>query len=134
MTTFKFLKERNVEIGHELKQDYLEMLCFHNSGEEEEKPENYNEFKGWNPDVEPKWNRGGEAEHLASLIIQEHGIQSPGADKARLALLLGRSKFEDHKGVLQIFEEVIIRFCEEVICEKVEIGRCIELLSKMKKT
>lgn len=106
MTTFKFLKERNVEIGHELKQDYLEMLCFHNSGEEEEKPENYNEFKGWNPDVEPKWNRGGEAEHLASLIIQEHGIQSPGADKARLALLLGRSKFEDHKGVLQIFEEV----------------------------
>lgn len=106
MTTFKFLKERNVEIGHDLKQDYLEMLCFHNSGEEEEMPDNYNEFKGWNPDVEPKWNRGGEAEHLASLLIQEHGIQSPGADKARLALLLGRSKFADHKGVLQVFEEV----------------------------
>ena len=50
--------------------------------------------------------RGGEAEHLASHLIQELGLQSPGAGKARLAILLGRSKFEDHKGVLQIFEEI----------------------------
>ena len=57
ITTFKLLKERKVDIGHELQQNYLEMLCFHNSGEEEEMPENYNEFKGWNPDVDVKWNR-----------------------------------------------------------------------------
>ena len=104
-TTFRILTEKKVEISGALQQNYLEMLCYHNS-DEDEMPENYSEVKGWAPEETSKWKKGGEAEHLASKIIQESGLQSEAAEKARLALILGRARFEDYAGVLQAFEEI----------------------------
>ena len=107
LTTYDFLVKKNVELSSDLKQSYLEMLCFHN-GAEEELPENYFEYLNININEQvPKWQKGGAAEHLASEIMTEHGSQSPEAQKARLALMLGKSKFNDFHGVLALFDEMI---------------------------
>ena len=48
LTTYDFLVKKNVELSNDLKQSYLEMLCFHN-GAEAELPENYFEYLNNNP-------------------------------------------------------------------------------------
>ena len=98
-------KEKNVEISIELKQAYLELLSYHNS-DDQEVEENANEFKvifGITPD---KWKTGAEADMIANEIIESEGLKSEAAHQARLSLMYGRSKFNDHHGVLQIYDEI----------------------------
>ena len=42
---YEILGQEKIEISIQLKQDYLEMLCFHNSNDEEME-EDFNESKG----------------------------------------------------------------------------------------
>ena len=49
---------------------------------------------------------GGAADHLANDIITQEGLESEAAHKARLALMLGKAKFNDFNGVLQTYEDI----------------------------
>ena len=52
------LTKDKVEMSSKLKQDYLEMLCFHNSNDEELE-EDFNEIKGAAGNVQrSKWASG----------------------------------------------------------------------------
>ena len=54
---YEILTKGNVEISSELKQEYLEMLCFHNSNDEELE-EDYNDYKGTLQDQPSRWVTG----------------------------------------------------------------------------
>ena len=52
------------------------------------------------------WKIDGLAEELAAKIIKNHGTESQEAHQARLALMVGKAKFRNFSGVLQIYEEI----------------------------
>lgn len=102
---YEILGQEKIEISIQLKQDYLEMLCFHNSNDEEME-EDFNETKGVMTVNQNKWIAGGAADHLANEIIKSEGLKSEAAHKARLALIQGKAKFQNFNGVLQTCEDV----------------------------
>ena len=53
---------------------------------------------------------GGAADHIANEIMKSEGLKSEAAHKARLALMLGKAKFKDFKGVQQIYEDIKVFF------------------------
>ena len=55
---------------------------------------------------------GGAADHIANEIMKSEGLKSEAANKARLALMLGKAKFKDFKGVQQIYEDIKVFFPE----------------------
>ena len=54
---YEILGQEKIEISIQLKQDYLEMLCFHNSNDEEME-EGFNESKGLLTVNQNKWIAG----------------------------------------------------------------------------
>ena len=54
---YEILGQEKIEISIQLKQDYLEMLCFHNSNDEEME-EDFNETKGVMTVNQNKWIAG----------------------------------------------------------------------------
>ena len=54
---YEILGQEKIEISIQLKQDYLEMLCFHNSNDEEME-EDFNETKGIINVNQNKWIAG----------------------------------------------------------------------------
>jgi pentatricopeptide repeat domain-containing protein 3 len=104
--TYDFLVEQGVDLEISLRQDLLEVLCFHNN-DTEEIAEDFNETAGISARQVRKWNHGGKAEHLATEVILEAGLGSPAAAKARLALLCGRAKFGHFDGALSTYEEIL---------------------------
>ena len=53
---------------------------------------------------------GDAADHIANEIMKSEGLKSEAAHKARLALMLGKAKFKDFKGVQQIYEDIKVFF------------------------
>jgi hypothetical protein len=54
---YEILGQEKIEISIQLKQDYLEMLCFHNSNDEQME-EDFNETKGVMTVNQNKWIAG----------------------------------------------------------------------------
>ena len=97
--------EDNVDIfrSPKLKQDFLEFLCFHNSTEDEVMDDDYNLHRQGLSKIERKdirkntWEKNGTAEEIAEEIIANSPDGEAG-HKARLALMIGKAKFNDFKG------------------------------------
>ncbi len=95
---------RSKKMRPELRQELLEMICYHN--EEEEISEGYQVQASVFKREDSKWAQGGTADHLAAAIIEEHGPDSPEAANARLAILCGMSKVGNRRGAKAMHEEI----------------------------
>ena len=88
-----------------LKQDFLELLCFHNSTDNEVMDDDYNLRREgmsgrYRKDAirEDTWKKNGSADKIAEEIIANSPTGKAG-HKARLALMIGKAKFNDLKGI-----------------------------------
>lgn len=99
-------KEKNVKLDNDLEQEYLELLCYHNS-DEDELSEDILDVYGVFPPEPKKWATGCAADTLANEIINREGVKSEAAHRARLAVMLGKAKFSDFHGVMQTHDEII---------------------------
>lgn len=99
-------KEKNVKLDNELEQEYLELLCFHNSDEEELGEDALDVYGLLQPETK-RWATGCAADNLAAEIINREGAKSEAAHRARLAIMLGKAKFSDFHGVTQTYDEII---------------------------
>jgi len=118
---YEFMKQKaaegkskdNVDIfrSPELKQDFLELLCFHNSTEDEVMNDDYNLHRQGLSKIERKdirkntWEKNGTAEEIAEDIIANSPDGEAG-HKARLALMIGKAKFNDFKGVNTLYQDI----------------------------
>ena len=77
-----------------IKQDLLELLCYHNS-EEEMDSESHQQIVGmYSDDKSLSWRTDGLAEKLYSDIVTNTRYTEQVKSRARLALLCGKGKFK----------------------------------------
>jgi len=96
MTVYNLLREKRTKISKEIQQDLLELLAFH--AEEDETTSENRTSKGMLPNS-TTWE--GERIQLAEQLYS--GLQTP---EARLAMLMGLSKFKEYVRTQQVWGEI----------------------------
>ena len=82
------------KLNEDIKQDLLELLCYHNS-EEEMDSESHQQIVGmYSDDKSLSWRTDGLAEKLYSDIVTNTRYTEQVKSRARLALLCGKGKFK----------------------------------------
>ena len=98
---YELLEKSNAKLDGELKQQLLELLCYHSNTEEIDEDFHKATEDMYLDDTNDKfWRPGGLAERLHSDIVTNCGTEDSDkelASRARLALLCGVAKWETVK-------------------------------------
>jgi len=97
---YEAMEKRGKEVSEEVKQDLLELLCFHGCSEAVE--EDHNLTSGVANRPKNEWDSGGLAERIYS------SMEPSPTPEAREALLRGLSRHGQYNRAWQLYEECLV--------------------------